>query len=48
MGTTTAGNIGNALVSGGNARASGYVAGASGVNQGINNALYAYLYANRK
>ncbi|MBC8158290.1 MAG: hypothetical protein H8E94_03050 [Alphaproteobacteria bacterium] len=41
-GSNAAANMGNAQLAGGNARASAYTGGASGINQGINNALYWY------
>lgn len=41
-GGQTAANIGTATMAAGDARASGYTAGANAANQGINNLLYAY------
>lgn len=42
-GSTAAGNISNALISSGNARASSYTNAASAVNSGLNNVMTAYL-----
>lgn len=42
LGTQAANNYGNALMAGGNARASGYTNQAGAINQGVGNALYWY------
>lgn len=44
LGAQTAGNIGNALIGAGDARASGIVAGANSLSQGIAGAFDAYNY----
>jgi hypothetical protein len=42
-GSTAAGNISNALINSGNARASSYTNTASAINSGLNNVMSAYL-----